>query len=199
MSKLLLEGLLIVFSVLFALYINRLSEQSKVDTRKEIAITRIQKELSSNKKIIEDWKVKHAAVKERLINIVADPNDSLRLEILASPNLDLGKLTEGNNLVDAVLMDVAWETAKSTGIIEDMDYELVEKFTHAYSLQNHFYDKTLMKILDIYFSKDAHNKAYFDAVMFQFQIHFIELVGQEHLLSLLYDTALNKIEEQTSN
>ena len=48
LKKYFAEGLLIIFSVLFALFINKLFDDYKTNQKKTVAIESIQKELSQN-------------------------------------------------------------------------------------------------------------------------------------------------------
>lgn len=59
------EGLLIVFSVLFALFINKLFDDYKTNTRKAIAIESIQKELYQNAAILDNWREHHVEIQKR--------------------------------------------------------------------------------------------------------------------------------------
>ena len=148
-GKLLLDGLLIVFSVLFALYINRLSENAKMAGKKSVAMERLKKELLKNEAIIEIWYDEHSTIRDKITKVVENEQDSLRIQLLQYEYLNLGVLTGDKSLIEAVLTDVSWEAAKATDIIAELDYELVEKLTHAYTMQQHLIDDTLKKILDL--------------------------------------------------
>ena len=192
-GKLFIEGLLIVFSVLFALYINRKSEQSKINTKKELAMDRMEKELIKNKAIINDWYEKHSKIRDRLTGIIQDENDSLRLELLKYDYLNFGVLTNEESLIEVVLTDIAWEAAKTTEVISELDYELVEKLTYVYTMQDHLIDNTLQRILELYFDTNAHDMKNFDPTMLQYQLRFWELTGQEVLMQQLIDNAIEEI------
>ena len=192
--KLLTDGLLIIFSVLFALFINRYAENAKTEKKKEIAIERIEKELLRNQAIITGWTEQHAKIKARIVNIVNDKQDSLRLEMLKYPMLRFDMLIE-KSLVDDFITNTAWQAARSTDIISEFDYDLILKLTNAYSLQEIIMDKTLMKLLDLYFDTEAHNMDNFDPTLLQLQLRFQELVGQEHLMQQLYREAIDELRD----
>ena len=196
-GKLLLDGLLIVFSVLFALYINRLSENAKMAGKKSVAMERLKKELLKNEAIIEIWYDEHSTIRDKITKVVENEQDSLRIQLLQYEYLNLGVLTGDKSLIEAVLTDVSWEAAKATDIIAELDYELVEKLTHAYTMQQHLIDDTLKKILDLYFDQSSHDMTNFDPIMRQYQLRFFELAGQEALLKHLYQTAINELDKQS--
>jgi len=193
LKKYLTEGLLIVFSVLFALFINKVFDDYKTSQKKEIAIESIEKELRQNAAILATWKERHSVIGNQLNEIISGKNDSLRTELLKDEFLNLGVLTNNKSLIDAFLTNTAWETAKSTGIISEFDFAMTQKLTQVYTMQEILVDKTIAKILDYYFDTQAHNMSNLDKVLLQFQLRFWELKGQEELITGLYEEALKEI------
>ncbi len=53
--KYIVDGVLIIFSVLFALFINKLFDDYQTRKRKEVAIKSIEKELYRNQEILNNW------------------------------------------------------------------------------------------------------------------------------------------------
>ncbi|MCG2432122.1 hypothetical protein [Aequorivita xiaoshiensis] len=195
LKKYFAEGLLIIFSVLFALFINKLFDDYKTNQKKTVAIESIQKELSQNSKILVNWKEKHMEIRNRITEIIEGQNDSLKTELLKYEFLNLGVLTNNESLIDAILTNTAWESAKSTGIISEFDFESTQKLTHIYSMQEVLTERTIAKILDYYFDTNAHNMENIDQILIQFQLRFWELTGQEELMDNLYKEAIKKMAE----
>ena len=195
LKKYLAEGLLIVFSVLFALFINKLFDDYKTDKKKTIAIESIQKELHRNSSILEHWKAQHIKIRNRIAEVVEGRNDSLKTELLQYEFLNLGVLTNNESLIDAILTNTAWESTKSTGIISEFDFETTQKLTHVYAMQEVLTERTIAKILDYYFDTNAHNMENIDQILIQFQLRFWELTGQEELMTKLYNEAINHIQK----
>jgi hypothetical protein len=195
LKKYIAESLLIVFSVLFALFINKLFDDHKTEQRKQIALESIQKELNRNNDILTEWKTHHIAIRDRITALVEKQNDSLKNILLASSYLDLGLLSDQQSLINDILSDTAWESAKTTGIIEAFNFEQIELLTKVYTMQETLTNKTLMNILDLYFSAETHDMKNLDATLIQLQLRFWELTGQEELMNYLYDEALKKFEE----
>ncbi|NNC71134.1 MAG: hypothetical protein HKN90_09965 [Flavobacteriaceae bacterium] len=191
-KKYVAEGLLIVFSVLFALFINKLFDDYKTNKKKNIAIESIQKELYRNSAILDNWKEQHIKIRNRITEIVEGQNDSLKTELLKYKFLNLGVLTNNESLIDAILTNTAWESAKSTGIISEFDFETTQKLTHVYSMQEVLTERTIIKILDYYFDMNAHNMENIDQILIQFQLRFWELTGQEELMNNLYKEAISQ-------
>ena len=81
LKKYLGEGLLIVFSVLFALFINKAFEDYKTNQKVTIAKESITKELYRNQAIINRWKEKHITIENRISGMIENKEDSLNVEL----------------------------------------------------------------------------------------------------------------------
>ena len=190
------ESLLIIFSVLFALFINRLSADYQMNKKRKIALQSITQELYQNETIIQKWKEKHIIIRNNLTDILSGKNDSLRSELEKYQFLNLGTLTNNESLIDAILTSTAWESAKSTGIVSEFDFETTQKLTHVYSMQKVLTDRTLANILDYYFNTDSHDMENLEKILIQFQLRFWELTGQEELMESLFREAIEHIEKK---
>ncbi len=192
-KKYLAEGFLIVFSVLFALLINKLFDDYKTLQKKEVAIESIKKELNRNALVIQDWKTKHVNIRDKLVSINNGDNDNIKSELLKNKIFDLGILTNQESLIDNTLTKTAWESAKSTGIVAEFDFETTEILTQVYSLQDLIIDKTISELLNFYFDTETHNLDNLEQTLIQFQLRFWELTGQEELMIHLYADSIKKI------
>lgn len=193
-KKYLAEGFLIVFSVLFALFINKLFDDYKTLQKKEVAMDSIKKELNRNALIVKDWKTRHDIIRDRLVSINNGNNDSIKRELLRNKYFDLGIITNHESLIDNTLTKTAWESAKSTGIVAEFEFETIEILTQVYSLQDLITDRTIGELLDFYFETDTHNMDNLEQTLIQFQLRFLELTGQEDLMIYLYSDSIKKIE-----
>lgn len=189
------EGALIVFSVLFALFINKSFENYQTNRKRAIAEESIIKELQQNQYILNRWKEKHIEVRNRISSIIDGQSDSLRSELEKVDYLKLNILTNNESLVDAILSNTAWESAKTTGVISEFDYETIQMLTEVYTLQANLSDRTLIKILDYYFNSEAHDMSNLNKTLVQFHLRFLELTGQEELMSTLYENAIKEMKK----
>lgn len=188
------EGFLIVFSVLFALFINKSFESYQTYNKKEVAKASILKELYRNEAILKNWKERHVDIRNRITEVIEGKNDSIKIELQKSDYLNLGILTNNESLIDAILTKTAWESAKTTGIIAEFNYETIQKLTHVYAMQEVLTEKTVAKILDYYFDTEAHDMQQIDKTLIQFQLRFWELTGQEELMASLYKEAIEQMQ-----
>lgn len=195
MRKYFVEGALIIFSVLFALFINKLFNSYKTNKQKEIALESITREIEKNSAILYSWNEHHLKIHNRISNIIEKSDDSLRIELLKNKSFNIGILTENKSVIDAVLTATAWETARSTGIISEFDFEITQILTEVYSVQEILMSKTLDKIIEYLFDPDSQNIDNIDHILIQYQLRFRELTGQEITLEKLYNKAIKKIKK----
>ncbi|WP_422359258.1 hypothetical protein [Reichenbachiella sp.] len=191
------EGVLIIFSVLFALFINKTAENHKTNQKKEIAIESIHKELYRNYWTIKRWNEQHAAIIARLDSLSSGLKPELELKLKQSDFFNMNLLIENGGLINSMLISSAWEAAKETGIFSEFDYELLQSITKAYDFQETLTDETIPKIMDTYFSKDAHRMEEIDLTLILFQLQMYQLYGHETLLLSFYDESINMIHENT--
>ena len=195
LKKYFAESSLIVFSVLFALFINKLFDDYKTNEKKTTALESIEKELSGNSAILSDWKEHHIKIRTQITEIVEGRNDSIKTELLKYKFLNIGVLTNNKSLIDDILTNTAWESAKSTGIISEFDFETIQKLTHVYSMQEVLTENSLAIITDFYFDTNTHNMENIDQTLILLQLRFWELTGQEGLITNLYHEAISQLKK----
>ena len=189
----LLEGALIVFSVLLALFLNQMAENIKTKHAKETAVDGIQKELERNLSIVQEWNKRHSEILDLVSALRSGKRDSLKQRLQNGQLFKIQLITNNKSIIDANLSNTAWETAKSTQIIAEFRYETVEKLTDVYALQDILINTTLKKITDTYFDRRTHNLDNLEATLTQFQLGFAEMIGQENLITELYREAIEEL------
>lgn len=191
-KKLFIEGLLIVFSVLFALFISQMVENQKARAQKEQALDYIYQELESNRGVLKRWVWKHGKIRDNLRQMVSDPDDSLRQILRSSETLDFGVISGGESLIDALLTETAWEAAKSTKVVSDFDFDLVQEFTRIYGLQKILMEGSSSKFFEVYMDRKSHQIEYLATTLIQLNLVIEEMVVQEQILLLMIDEILEK-------
>jgi hypothetical protein len=189
--KLLIESGLIVFSVLFALFIDRMASNAKTNEQKRTALARIHQELSENDKLIREMITLHDKVIQRLNAAISSQNDTLRQQIAKDGYLDYRLLAKGKSLFPRYPSRTSWEAAKSTGIISEFDYETIETCEGAYSSQEMITNNTLPKIIEDLFDLDSSQM---DLKLIKFRLKFVEISEQEKTLQQLLQSAIERTE-----
>lgn len=193
-KKYISEGLLIVFSVLFALFINRISEKSTIEKNKKIAIENIKKELKSNLKVLTIWQENHKKMYANINSLINGTNDSIKNQLKKGKYLEFSLLTSGKTLVNSIISNTAWETSKATQIISEFNFETIQELTQTYTMQEILLENTLKNITNLFFNANTHNLKNLDNTLLQFRLHFNELVGQEKTLDYLYKSTIKFLE-----
>lgn len=189
-KKYLGEGLLIVFSVLFALFINKWFDDYQTYKRKETAQESIEKELERNLAVMETWRESHQKIKAQIASVLSGKADSVITQLQQHGFFHMGALTDEESLFNKSPSNTAWESVKTSGLISEFDYETVMMLTEVYDLQEGMLNKTLMNVLNLYFDRASHDMENVEETLIQFQLRFWELTGQEVRLVERYKEAL---------
>jgi hypothetical protein len=190
--KLFIESGLIVFSVLFALFIDRMAADLKTNEQKRTALARITLELSENEKLIRAMITRHDEVIENLNAAIQNPNDTLNRRLAADGYLDYQLLAKGESLFPRYPSSTAWEAAKSTGIISEFDYETIEACEGVYGAQEMIVKNTLPKIVEDLFELDTSQM---NQKLIKFRLKFVEIRLQEKTLQDLLQEAIKRAEQ----
>lgn len=187
------EGLLIVFSVLFALFINKTYEDAKTNRYKNNAIKQIKAELLDNQEILDSWMADHKAILENLNRLINDQNDSIQTLAENKGYLSIPVILDNKNLMNKPLSNSAWSSAQSIGIISEFDFETLQNISETYELQQLIMVSSIEKIAERLFvkSSDTGNTK---AVLIEFRLRFQNLTGQEYKLRRLYQETIEILE-----
>ena len=196
----LFESFLIVFSVLFALFVNRCAEDQRTEERKEIALDRIEEELRGNQELITNVLAIHQTALSNLQKAAANPKDSLRLYLSEHRYVDgefYTLLIGGKgSFYPRLPSNTSWNAARSTNVITEFDYLTVDVLTATYDSQESFRANTLPSITHIIFSPVSDNEL--DTIM-ALATRIRELISQEENTLIYIDESLKMMSsEETS-
>jgi hypothetical protein len=149
------ESLLIIFSVLLALflteYINNLHE--KKSTRE--MLDNIKAELIRNKQKEQEQYSYQQNILKRIDSALRTP--SFQQKILSDGDFHLNYIAP-EGVVNRDLSTVAWDVAKSNNITTKAGFDLVSKLTDIYANQARI-DKVEEKVADVLLSREARDPA----------------------------------------
>ncbi len=195
MKKYLAESALIVFSVLFALLINKLFDDYQQTQRAQEALQSIKQEIIRNQAVINTWTESHKKMLEKIIEYNRSNDITLKQSITESGYFDFSKISSEGSLVDATLIDASWRTAINVGVLKEVDYKTLEAITQVYELQEVINDRTIQSIVNFYFQPSTHSDEHIEDTLMQLQLRFLELTGQEVVLGGLYANAIDLLED----
>jgi len=122
------ESMLIVVSILFALYLDEWRDDRQDAENIEQALANFVSEIQLNRSRVEDA----APFNQGLRHVLSRRQEVRAIESVAT----FINIFESYNPV--VLQSTAWETAIATGALAKMDYNLVSALSLTYSLQNRY-------------------------------------------------------------
>jgi hypothetical protein len=184
-----MDAVLIVFSVLLALTIDKAVEAWQIRKQKNAARSAIMTELGRNEKLVQALLTNHREILARIEQIESDENDSTRIKLLSKKHFDVWVLTDGKSLAPEFASHTAWETARVTGIIAEFDYEEIEALTRIYNQQDIIFRGTLSGIVDLLFQRETNDLKNLDETLQQFKTRIGEIILQERALLGMYEAA----------
>jgi len=185
--KLAFESILIIFSVLLALFLNEYRGQLKEDQQKELAMQMVTIELKSNLEALNAWRPYHESVLKNL-NEALNTNSSLFTE--------KGFLTwelMPNGVVQRVIDNGSWQTLKSSNISSTVDFNTMLTLSKLYKHQAQGVEFTLKNILTIISARESLEKTNQRNTIILLRNAFNEMVSQEIFLIQKYEQALIQI------
>ena len=128
LPRVLFESMLIVVSILVALYLDEWRDDRQDAENIEHALANFVSEIQQNRARVEDA----APFNQGLRHVLSRRQEVRAIESVAT----FVNIIESYNPV--VLQSTAWETAIATGALAKMDYNLVSALSLTYSLQNRY-------------------------------------------------------------
>lgn len=182
----LIEALLIVFSVIFALFLNEYRTNLKANRELDVMLSNVKTEVEINKRIIEDLIPYHQGVLDRLDAVLASDSAISSISSESGPDLS-AVLPQG--VFQRSVNSSAWEVTKSTGMISQLDVDQAQHLSRTYTQQ----EITFMPVYDIYdmvTERDFLNQENTQGSLIILGMHLGEILGREKTLLLHYDEAL---------
>ncbi len=188
-----IDALLIVFSVLFALFLNNWSESRKQHKKMMEIRENLLEEISTNLEMVKSWKDHHLYLGKRL--------DSLQMGKLPKIYEVLHKdryqgsfaLFKNQPLIEQLPNEAAWNGASATGIVSEMNFDEIILFSNCYNLQKEIIDVSIRRILDMFFDAEKMENMSTENLITQYKMSFHELISQEYALIEMYEKALAAI------
>jgi len=128
LPRVMFESMLIVVSILFALYLDEWRDDRQDAENIEDALAYFVSEIQQNRARVEDA----APFNQGLRHVLSRRQEVRAIESVAT----FVNIFESYNPV--VLQSTAWETAIATGALAKMDYKLVSALSLTYSMQNRY-------------------------------------------------------------
>ena len=189
------ESLMIVISVLFALFLNEWRNNYNEEQRTLKLLENLKTEISANLSVLEKLVPYHEMVADK----IAIAYDSSRLEeYFFNSYYFQTKHVAPKGIIQSNLYDIAWTVAKQDGISNRIDWEQTKTFSELYD-QQILVNQTIDRIYIIISSREAQRKELLNETVLVFEDEILELIGQEKNLLSFYKKALKALSEEKSN
>lgn len=182
----LIQALLIVFSVILALFLNEYRNNLKAKNELDKTLANLQTEIENNRKILQDLIPYHQSVYNRLNSI--SQSDSA-ISTLKSPLIygiielfpkGLFPNTPGNS---------AWEVLLATGQLSQIEIDQAQHLSKLYSSQESI-DDLVDEIYAFVVNRDILNESEVRGNLLILSLHLQELHQREAYLLSLYNESL---------
>ncbi len=182
--------ILIVFSVVLGLYLNKKIEDRNDRKEAEKLFSIIKQELTNNRTLLLDWQPYHKEISENL-------RDSLRSETFVQAfiknRFSIFKLATRGSIMGASPSSDAWEMAKSNPILMNIGYDKMFLLSKIYNQQRDAFVPA-DEMYKLYGSTDFNAAEHAEENLLILQGHFSELVGRESALIKYYNQAFEEFQ-----
>ena len=190
-GKIILESVMIIFSVLFALFINEWRSVVKENNRTEIILENIEAELLENQAIAKEFLEYHKTVRAKISEVY--DKDSLEVYFYPEANFEFLKVAP-YGVIQKEFKDIGWEVGKQERLATRIEFEKSVALFEAYTQQLIVYE-TINRIINLLSSREIQRKELLEESVILLGTEFQELIGQEGVLLRLYKKALATLED----
>ena len=184
-SRMFVESLLLVGSILIALAVDEWSEDREFQDLANRSLSNFAREINQNRVRLEDVTLFHVGLRDVLANMNADS--------AAIPATTIRNIMDG--FQPAILVNTAWETAVATGALGYMDYDVVAGLSLTYSLQERLVAMNQSGLNDLLVA--GFRNVDTDLLVYSANRYMRELTEAEQRLEGVYDLVLGLIAETT--
>lgn len=193
--KLVSESLIIVLSVLFALFINEWRNTYNENKQTQIILENIQQEMQENNELTSSLLAYHSSVLQRVQN--AHAQDSLELLFFSENTFDIS-IAAPYGIIQKDYKNIAWEVAKEEKISSRISFDKSAKLFEVYA-QQHNVRETIFRLVSVFQDRLIHRKSLLHENVLLIISELNLLVGQEKYLLHKMETALNELNMKKSN
>ena len=182
-SRVLVESVLVVGSILLALGLDEWNQDRDYQDLATLSLANFEREIQQNRLRLEDVTLFHAGLRDVLANMDASGE--------AIPATTVRNMMEG--FQPAILVSTAWETAVATGALGYMDYNVVSGLSLTYNMQERLVALNRSGLNDILVGGLRSGET--ELLVYMANRYMRELTEAEQGLQGVYDLVLGLIAE----
>lgn len=191
-KKILLEALMIVLSVLLALFINEWKSNKNEQKETNIMMDNLLAEIKNNKDLLERLVPYHKAVFEKVQQTAM--NDSLATTFLKNGYFEWSSVAP-RGVKQGDFQSIAWSIAKEEKIANRISFDESQLLFSVYEQQFRVL-KTIDRIINILGSREIHREALIEESIIVLALEWNEMIAQEEELGYRYEAALDKLKSR---
>lgn len=185
LGPLLLEVFFIVLGVMVALAANEWREGHALDKRTNAALENIRLEILRNQQTLQQRLPYHEALRDSLISYLPEIRNT------SFQDIDEQRLGMQQGLFFLIVYDAAWQTALTSQILSNVDFETLTVLSTIYQVQEHLQtieERTTRIMTPVNLQGE---NLYYAFILFQPTL--TDIIGLEQNLLSLYDDALPRL------
>ena len=184
-----LEAILIVFSVLLALFLDNVMEERSEARKVNELVSHIPDEMKSNLTIVDEWLPYHRAAVDEVDRYLE--SDELQDRLLTADGIDYSSLMERGLIQDFYSIS-SWQLAQQSEVTSRIDFDVASKISSAYLSQQNV-NQTILRFSDFFFDRQTHDPDQLVNSLRILRNLLQELSGQQSVLQHHYRVALESI------
>lgn len=191
-QKLLRESILIVFSVLLALFINEIIAKNKDKRNTKVLLENLKTELETNLATADFVRDYHDRVRDSLIVIIDQGLEKERL--YNDHGLYIYDVAD-RGIIQESVTEIAWQVSKQQGLSSKINFETSSLLYDVYE-QQRLVMTTLDNIIMLMNDRVSQDQTQAKTTVFLLTSFFKEAVGQEKVLIKKYKKTLALLEKE---
>ena len=190
-----LEAILIVFSVLLALFLDSVLEDRREARIIDELTSHIADEMKSNLAIVDEWLPYHRTVIGEIDRYLA--SDELLQSLLTSDGIDYGRLME-KGLIQDFYSNSSWQLAQQSEITSRIEFDVSYAISQAYLSQQNV-NLTLERFSDFVFERQTQDPEQLVTSLRILRNLLQELADQQGVLQHNYREALKAVDRMNAD
>jgi len=148
---LVIESVLITFGVLLAFAADNWKTQAKLEHDTELVLQNLQNELIGNRSMVLEWMGYYDSVQLRIAQTIELPNQEASI-----PDADWLEGLYPRPSVSYLPQQTAWQTAQSTQVLRNFQYNTTYNLTHCYRYQTDIEETRSLVFETLYRSQEPN-------------------------------------------
>lgn len=185
-----LEAILIIFSVLLALFLDSVLEDRKEARIVEELVSHVADEMRSNLAVVDEWLPYHRNVINEIDRYLAA--GELRQDLLTTDGIDYGRLMP-KGLIQDFYSHSSWQLAQQSEMTSRIEFDVTYAISQAYLSQQNV-NRTLQRFSDFVFDRSTHDPDQLVTSLRILRNLLQELSGQQSVLQHNYEEALRAVD-----